>query len=50
VPASRLCLHAAGANDSRTLAAALAEFRARLDALANDDRLPPYLRRASHHA
>ncbi|MBN8448086.1 MAG: hydrogenase iron-sulfur subunit [Candidatus Accumulibacter sp.] len=51
VPPSRLQLLAASAHDDRTLAEVLAEFRTRLEALpVASDRLPPYLRSASHHA
>ena len=51
VPASRLHLVAASQHDGRALASALAEFRTRLESQpAASDRLPPYLRRVSHHA
>jgi len=51
VPGSRLQLWLGSASDSSTLAAALAEFRARIETLGvANDRLPSYLRRASHHA
>lgn len=51
VPASRLHLVHASAGDGSRLADALAEFRARIETQPPEsDRLPPYLRRASHHA
>ena len=51
VPPSRLQLLLNSAHDTAALAAALAEFRTRIEALgAANDRLPPYLRRASNHA
>lgn len=55
VPVSRLHLVAASKHDGRTmanaLANALAEFRTRLESQPTaSDRLPPYLRRVSHHA
>jgi coenzyme F420-reducing hydrogenase delta subunit/ferredoxin len=51
VPPSRLQVLLGSAHDSGALATALSEFRTRIETLgAATDRLPPYLRSASHHA
>ncbi|MCB1967172.1 MAG: hydrogenase iron-sulfur subunit, partial [Candidatus Accumulibacter sp.] len=51
VPPSRLQVTFASAHDDEVLSTALAEFRIRIETLeAASDRLPPYLRRAPHHA
>ncbi len=51
VPLARLQLVSASRNDGKVLAAALQEFRTRIETQAiSDDPLPPYFRRTSHHA
>ena len=51
VPLARLQLVSASRNDGKVLAAALQEFRKRIETQAiSDDPLPPYFRRTSHHA
>jgi len=51
VPLARLQLVFASSNDGKVLAAALQEFRTRIQTQAvSDDPLPPYFRRTSHHA
>jgi len=51
VPPDRVQMVPASSNDSRALAAALRDFRTRIETQAvADAALPPYFRRASHHA
>lgn len=51
VPLARVQMIPASSNDSRALAAALREFRTRIETQAIADApLPPYFRRTSHHA
>ena len=51
VPLARLHLVSASRNDGKVLAAALQEFRTRIETQAiSDDPLSPYFRRTSHHA